>query len=212
MFTIELFVPPGALTPQRRAQLAEQLATTAVVTEDMAAAETVEATRVATDVIIHEPATWFVGRRQLGTDRPPRYLVRVSVPGAWRKELSEHLTTQITQALAELDEDPDRLYREPDAIVQVVGIPEGGYGLFGRVFGSNELGDLHSTPFREARHAGTAQQPPPGMVIDPACGAVMSLDAEETVALELDGVTYGFCCTHCRDTFTAERNDATAHA
>lgn len=204
MFTIELFVPPGALSPQRQARVAERLGTMAIVTEDMAAAETVEAARDATDVIIHEPATWFLGRRRLGPSLPPRYLARVSVPGAWRKELSEHLTTQITRALADLDENPERLYREPQAVVQVVGVPEGSYGLFGRTFGSNDVAELLSSPFREARRSGTTAEAPPGMVVDPACGAVMSLDDEQTVVLDLDGVTYGFCCAGCRNAFVDE--------
>lgn len=159
MFTIELFVPPGALSPQRQARVAERLGTMAIVTEDMAAAETVEAARDATDVIIHEPATWFVGRRRLGRSLPPRYLARVSVPGAWRKELSEHLTTQITRALADLDENPERLYREPQAVVQVVGVPEGSYGLFGRTCGSNDVADCSPLLSERLAARGPLQRP-----------------------------------------------------
>jgi phenylpyruvate tautomerase PptA (4-oxalocrotonate tautomerase family)/YHS domain-containing protein len=199
MFLIEVFVPPGTASLQRRAELAAHLGEV-VVTEEHAAAETVAAAQDATDVIVHEPAAWFVCREPLGPDGPARFLVRVTVPGAWRRELSEHFVSRITPVLA----DPDDGGPPPKVVVQVVGVPERGYGLDGQVFGSNALAELMSTPYREARRSGTAAQPPPGKVVDPSCGAILSLDTTEAVMHEIDGAGYGFCCTHCRDAFVAE--------
>lgn len=201
MFLIEVFVPAGTSTARQRA-VADGLGA-ALVGTDHAAPETVQSAQDLTDVLVHEVPAWWVGGRQ-AHEGAPRYLVRVSVPGPWRKEMSEHAVTRVTAALADLEDDPDRVYRDPVVRVHVVGVPEGGHGLYGQVYSSNAIGELLSQPFREARRNGTAKEAPPGMYIDPSCGAVMPKDAAEAVLAEVDGVTHGFCCSGCRDAYLAE--------
>src|SRR3954447_7190262 len=76
--------------------------------------------------------------------------------------------------------DPERLYREPHAEVHVLGVPEGGYGAFGRVVGDSALSEMISESVR-----GTAEAPP-GMAIDPVCGATVPLHGSTAVTAEVD--------------------------
>ncbi|WP_285623680.1 hypothetical protein [Actinoallomurus iriomotensis] len=90
--------------------------------------------------------------------------------------MSPFFIASITRALAPADPEPERCHREPVGEVQVVGVPEGGYGVFGRVVGETAL-------------------------IDPVCGMV----ARDMVAtLEHDGTTHGFCSLGCRRHFAGE--------
>lgn len=196
MFLLEVFLPAGTTSAQRRADIAARLGR-ALVDGDIAAAETVRSAQDLTDVLVHEVSTWHVGGGPAADGDRSRYLVRASVPGPWRKEMSEHIVTRVTAALASPDDDPD-------VRIQVVGVPEGGHGLHGRVYGSNDLAELLSEPYRVARRAGTAQPAPEGMYVDPACGAVMPKDTEGIVTAEIDGVTHGFCCSQCRDAYLTE--------
>ena len=210
MFLIELFVPKGTFDEEQRRRIAERIVT-GLVPEDNAAAESIGAFQAITQVLVHEPETWLVGKQPVTATGPVHYLVRISVPGAWRKESSEHFISSVTRVLAEVDEDPERLYREPHAWVQVVGVPEGGYGLFGQAQGSNDLARMMSEPYQKAREEGSLPEPPPGTVYDPQCGAIVPLDVD-AVTLEHDGTTYAFCCAGCRRIFTDELRAATPSA
>lgn len=198
MFLLEVFLPAGTTSAQRRADIAARLGR-ALEDGDIAAAETVRSAQDLTDVLVHEVPTWHVGGGSAADGDRARYLVRASVPGPWRKEMSEHIVTRVTGALTSADDQP-----EPDVRVQVVGVPEGGHGLNGQVYGSNELAELLSEPYRTARREGTAQPAPEGTYVDPACGALIPKDTEGIVTAEIDGVTQGFCCSLCRDAYLAE--------
>jgi YHS domain-containing protein/phenylpyruvate tautomerase PptA (4-oxalocrotonate tautomerase family) len=194
MFT-EVFVPKGALREEERARLAERLTLRGLHGEEGADPGVLDFLESITHVVVHEVDVWVAGGRRLGSDGPPRYVVRVHVPGPWRKSLSESVVEQVTRVLAESDPDPDRLRREPHAEVHVLGVPDGGYGAFGRVVGDSALGELIS----EAK-SGTAEAPP-GMAIDPVCGATVPLDGPDAVTVERDGTTHAFCCPGCRKHF-----------
>lgn len=201
MMFIELFVPRGSLSPERRRRVAERLVTE-VMSEESAPPAVIEASLALSHVVVHEPDTWMVGGRSLEPTEAPRYLVRVSVPNAWRKEMSEHVISRVTRVLAEADDDPHRLYREPHAWVHVVGVPEGSMGAFGHVMGSTDIVKMVTRPFREAE-VSTAD-PPPGTAIDPICGMSVTL-AEATITLAHDGTEYAFCSAACRRVFSEER-------
>jgi xanthine dehydrogenase accessory factor len=53
------------------------------------------------------------------------------------------------------------------------------------------------------RHAGTVESAPPAEAVDPVCGMTVSTEGSPVTA-EHDGVTYYFCCPHCRAAFLAE--------
>jgi YHS domain-containing protein/phenylpyruvate tautomerase PptA (4-oxalocrotonate tautomerase family) len=213
MMFAEVFVPKGALPPERLDQLAQRLTTHGLhdrpETLDEPGAEradpgVLDFLESITHVVVHEVGLWVAGGRRLDPAEPPRYVVRVYVPGPWRKEMSAHLITRITRALSESDPyDAERLYRQPHAEVHVLGVPEGGYGVFGRVVGESAMADLISDAVRGT--AGT----PPGMAVDPVCGATVPLAPPAAVTAELNGTTYGFCCAGCRRTFLTRQQNTT---
>lgn len=217
MMFAELFVPKGTYSQERLHQLGQRLIAALLAQPDgTVQQETKESTGLEsadpgvveflssiTHVVVHEPETWITAGQALGPDGPPRYVVRVHVPGAWRKELSEHLITSITRVLADVDDAGERLYRAPHAEVHVLGVPEGGYGAFGEPIREARLLDMINKSKR-----GDSAAVPDGMIKDLICGAIISLDT--AVILEHDGKTYGFCCTGCRRHFEGQHSVAEA--
>lgn len=210
MFT-EVLVPAGVFSREDRVRLARRLTVdglyggaraTGASDGERADPGVLAFLETITHVVVREADVWVADGAVLDATTPPRYVVRVHVPGPWRKDLSAELVSRITKALAEFDPDPDRLYREPVAEVHVLGVPEGGYGAYGRVVGQSALADLIS----EARQG--IDEVPEGVVVDPVCGMTVRLDRPDVVTAEVDGVVYGFCCTHCRGEYLARRRDA----
>ena len=207
MMFLELFVPRGAFSPDDLPGLAGRLTLRQLLTHVDAIGDVVDASdqlianrgvmdfvESISHVVVHEIGTWIAGGRLLGPAASPRCVARVYVPGPWRKAMSAFLVASITRALAEAGPDPHRYYREPRVEVQVIGVPEGGYGTFGRVIGESALLDMIS----EARTGPPEPPCDPGVLIDPVCG----MAASDTVAvLEHDGATYGFCSPGCRRHF-----------
>ncbi|QFG24775.1 YHS domain-containing protein [Actinomadura sp. WMMB 499] len=205
MFFIEMFVPEGVLTDARRELIAERL----VALEDLTEGESMHpdsaaVVRQVMHVVVHEPKTWWTADGPVDKARP-RFVVRAHVPNAWRKDLSEYLVQFFTRMIAETEDDPERLYRDPFCEVHVVGVPEGGYGLRGKVMESSALIRMIGDPYRKAQEAGEVQAPE-GSFYDPMCGVLVTRD--EAVLLEHEGTTYGFCCKHCRQLFVEEKRQA----
>lgn|GEM_PF-4685289 len=206
MMFLELFVPRETLSTEQLRRLAEQLTMKQLLTHVDAIRDVVDASEIATanagvmdfldsinHVVVHEIGTWIVDSRRLDPTEPPRYVARVHVPGPWRKAMSPFLIASITRALSQADTDPERLYQNPHVEVHVIGVPEGGYGLFGRVIGESALLDMIS----EAK-TDTPTPDAPNALIDPVCGMV-STDMVDT--LEHEGTIYGFCSPGCRRHF-----------
>lgn len=206
MFT-EVLVPAGVFDRRQRTQLAQRLTVEGLYgSAEDATAESERADpgvlaflETITHVMVREVDVWVAAGEILDAMAPPRYVVRVYVPGPWRKDLSEQLVLRITRALAEFDPDPDRLAREPVAEVHVLGVPEGGYGAYGRVLGQSALAGLIS----DARQG--IDDVPDGMAVDPVCGMTVRLDRPDAVTAEVDGTRYGFCCSHCRGEFLSRQ-------
>ncbi|GLX07556.1 YHS domain-containing protein [Microbispora sp. NBRC 16548] len=202
MLFVELLVPKGMFDEWERRVLAGRLTARRLLSPG-------DATTPAADpgvmdlfdslshVVVREEDVWIAGGNLLDGSQDPWYVVNVIV-GLWGKEMSEHLISRITAELAEAEGRP-----EPRAVVNVISLPEGGYGLRGRVRRSSDFLAL----IEEAK-TGSAAHVPDGMVVDPVCGATVPL--EEAVILERDGQTYGFCCTHCRGHFVRESSAAGA--
>lgn len=201
MMFVELFAPKGALGPEQRQRVAERLATE-VMREESAPPAVIEASLAISHVVVHEPDTWLIGGRPVESTEAPRYLVRVSVPNAWRKEMSEHVISRVTRVLADVDDDPHRLYREPHAWVHVVGVPEGSMGSLGQVMGSTEIIKMITKSFRASDVP--TRSPASGTAIDPICGMTVPL-TDAAITLERDGTRYAFCSTGCRRVFADER-------
>ncbi|MEU7317526.1 hypothetical protein [Streptomyces sp. NPDC007083] len=233
MLLIEVFVPKGALSAAEQQALGQRLIDTFMVEDDSHALEVLEAQRALTQVLVHEPAAWVLGVRPPADPAdPPRYLVRITVPASWRKEMSAHSVRIVTDVLAETERaagrHPDRVRREPHAVVLVDGISEGGVGLYGRAMSSLDLTELLSREYRDRRgepsgpgereepeHAaglreepteaerGSAEGAPKGTLTDPICGMSVELDGS-TLTLVHDGTLYGFCHGLCRRAFADE--------
>lgn len=189
MLYVEVLVPAGLLDADARTDLARRLSArsllagsgTGVVSTDPGVLDLFSAL---SHVVVREPDLWFADGTAVTASDGPRFVVNVYA-GAWAKEMSAHLITAITAELAELA--GDRLYAEPRAVVHVIGVTEGGYGVSGTAHTSAGL--LEMIENARTRDPGEA---PPGMYIDPTCGAAVA--ASDAVTTELDGVTYGFCC------------------
>lgn len=181
MMLFELFTPDGTLAPGEADRLAQRLV-------DLVGGHT-----ATVRAIVHRPAGWAAGRSDADDGR--QWLVRVSMPDNWRRAMpDDSLVADVTAALGELEDDPERVLREPAVWVQFVDVPDGGFGTFGTALGIERLADLATgAPANGA-----------GVVRDPICG--MSVDLSRTkLTLELDGTTYGFCAPACRDTFVADQ-------
>lgn len=204
MMFIELFAPRGALGQEARGQLGRRLIE--AMSEGGAPEGVIEAWRAISQVVVHEVDTWVVGGQPLDQSAPPRYVVRVSVPGPWRREMSGEVIARIIRALADSDSDPQRLYREPHAWVHLIGVPDGSYGTCGQALQSSDLIEMITRPFREAP-AGDRPAAAPGTAIDPVCGMTVAL-TETAITLEHEGATYAFCSTGCRAFFAASLKQA----
>ncbi|MFW6720649.1 hypothetical protein ACHZ98_10805 [Streptomyces sp. MAR4 CNY-716] len=208
MLLIEVFVPRGALDEDERQTLGHRLVDALMVEDDSHAIEIIDAQRALTQVLVHEPATWVLGQRPAADPAdPPRYLVRVTVPASWRKEMCDYTVEKVTDVLAESERaagrDPGRLRREPHAVVLVDGISEGGVGIMGRAMSSLDLTELISRQYRDDTAARPAPEPPRGQLVDPVCGMAVDLD-DSALTLVHEGVLYGFCHGLCRRSFADE--------
>jgi YHS domain-containing protein len=194
MMTIEVRTRPGTLTPERREELGRRLLTE-LIAEESAPESVLDAARALTNVLVHEPATWVTNGDE------PRYLVRVTVPGAWLgKDFGAHMIPRITALVAAFEDDPERLLREPHCQVQLVGLKEHAVGTLGRVTTSTDITRLMTEDYRTSTDQ---PEPAPGTAIDPVCGMTVNL-ATATITLEHEGTRYAFCAPVCRKVFIEE--------
>lgn len=198
MMFVEVFVPAGRLDQDQRHTLGKRMVDELV--GDEGAPELVLAgSKRLTQVVIHEPTAWFVGAETAGASQ---YHVRVTVPGAWNnKDMGGYLVPPITRALAAVDPDPDRLYREPVAWVEIIGLKEGSLGAAGQVMTVTDITRLITKEYRESGEPTATAAP--GTAIDPICGMTVTLDDTAITAVH-DGDTYGFCSAVCKKVFVEE--------
>jgi YHS domain-containing protein/phenylpyruvate tautomerase PptA (4-oxalocrotonate tautomerase family) len=201
MTLIELFAPTGALSEERQRHLGQQLVSELVAAPG-AAAELIERGRAITSLVVHEPARWTVGARDVDDTEAPRYVVRISVPGGHLTDgMRAEIVTRVTRVLAHIDDDPDRFYRQPDAWVHIIEVPDGNVGAFGQILPTAAITNLVVRGTRpEPTTHGTCGGP--ATTIDPICGMTVPL-TDTAITLDRDGVTYAFCNPSCRDLFVA---------
>lgn len=207
MIFVELFASPGALTREQRDRIGRDLLTGLMPAQDGAPPEAVASAHAYTQVVIHEPETWIAGGYSIGPPEQPRYLVRVTVPVSWRKDMSTIIIPEITRVLAEHEPDPTRLYNEPHAWIQVIGIPEGSCGLFGQPQPTTEIVRHITQGYRNSDGHGRTENLPPGTALDPVCGMTVPF-TEAFEVVELDGTTYAFCAAACHTVFEQDRRVA----
>ncbi|GAA0902721.1 hypothetical protein [Pseudonocardia zijingensis] len=192
MMTVEVFVTGRPLTPDAESDLAERVLR-ALTTAEAAPDSVLDSAREFVHVLVAQPRAWATGG-----PAGPRYLVRVTVPGAWSNaEFAEHVVPLITDAIAASEPDPTRLRRDPHCVVQVVGVREHCLGTLGRTTTSTEITRLMTRGYRESDEQPVA---PEGSTIDPVCGMAVEW-ATATFTLTHDGVAYAFCAPGCRKVF-----------
>lgn len=193
MMIFEIFAPPGLLDIARQQRISRRLRSELADPAQMSpGASTVFGSLF--HVIVHEPAGWLVDGDP--TDR--HYLVRVTVPGPWRKDVSGPIIQAATAALTEVHPGGHR----PEVQVLVAGVSEGSLGLRGGVTTSADLVELMNEPHRGDLEAGRA-------LLDPLCGVLVPL-TDSAVTLEHNGELLAFCCAGCRNAYLdRERRAAT---
>ncbi|MFC4377746.1 hypothetical protein ACFO5K_27075 [Nocardia halotolerans] len=207
MMFIELFLSEGALDPAQRRRVAQRLGTI----HELGAGEPEDsgeqmAPRSAAvfasmfQVVVHEPQIWVAGEHALTEQDPPHCLVRIHVPGPWRKDMSETMISYATRILSEELGDRELPYHRPTVQVHVVGISEGSVGMLGKMVKSEDLVAMLSDPYRHDAEAGKALK-------DPMCGVLVPLD-DNTATSVIDGELYAFCCRGCRTEYMAKREKA----
>ena len=150
---VELFTPKGAVAPERLTQIGEQLVAEVMLAEG--APDTASARSISW-LLVNEIDVWMVGGRRVDPSEPARFVVRVAVPaGSLDDAKRADMVARVTRVLAEADDDPDRLYREPDAWVHINEIPEGNWGGFGRVVRFADIASVVVNPSPEPAEAGS---------------------------------------------------------
>lgn len=201
MMFVELFAPKGVLGAEERRRLVMRLgALEGLVPEEQRHAGVGPVFGSMFHVVVHEPEHWVRAGRLVEPETNPVFVVRIHVPGPWRKDMSEYLVQHVTGVLTKFADETGTA-RQASVQVHVLGVPEGGLGVDGQVRTSTRLVDMMGEPYEEDLAAGRALR-------DPLCGVIIPLN-DHAVTLELDGTLYGFCCAGCRDEFVAERQRAT---
>ncbi|WP_067897460.1 YHS domain-containing protein [Nocardia vaccinii] len=206
MLFCEIYLPRGTHTPEQLRELSDRLALDRLVryyaatdgdhAEEAASADPGVMTMLAdlNHVVIHEIGQWAAGGQPV-TSTDPRYLARIYLPAPWRKEMSAFLISAVTAALRTLVTEPQRSRIE----VQILGIPDGSYGLDGRIVGEAELLEMISVA-----KSGPTVPVDSAVLIDPVCGMTA---ANPELTLEHGGTVYGFCSAGCRKHFSRKLAD-----
>ncbi|MEV3963126.1 hypothetical protein AB0M34_19875 [Nocardia sp. NPDC050193] len=207
MMFIELFLSAGALGSDQRRRVARRLGTIQELGAGEPGSEGGEmAPRSAAvfasmfQVVVHEPQIWVAGERVLSEQDPPHCLVRIHVPGPWRKDMSETLISYATRIVSDEFDDRELPLHRPTVQVHVVGVSEGSIGMLGKMVKSADLVEMLSDPYRDDAAAGKALK-------DPMCGVLVPLD-DDAVTTEIGGELYAFCCRGCRAEYLAKRERA----
>lgn len=203
MNLVELLAPRGSLRDDQRRRLGERLVTE-LISADGAPPELIERARAVTWLVVHEPGLWTIGGRPLDATDGPRYLVRVTVPGGHLTDgMRAEMVARLTRVIAEVDDDPRRIYEEPTAWVHVIELPSGNIGAFGQVVSTADITRMVVTGEKPATATGgTGRVRAVDTVIDPICGMSVEL-TDGAITVAVDGTRHGFCSPGCRDIFVA---------
>jgi YHS domain-containing protein len=198
MNLIEIACPAGSIDDDQRRLIAADIVANFLV-EPTAPAEAIERAGRATHVWFQEARAWTTGSGPYEIGAAIPFVVTISVPEAWREELTRHAMGAVRVAL--IRHVPPGLLADDTTWINVVGVMDGSIGMNGRPTTSTDI----------VRHLTQGIQPPEaaglpdGVVIDPVCGMQVHL-GRSAITLESDGRTIGFCATGCRRVYAQDHD------
>lgn len=199
MNLIEVAYPDGTLDGAQRQAIATAVVANLLVAPN-APREAVERAGDATHVWFRAGQTWTTGAGPIRRDAGVPVVVTITVPEAWREELSRHAIGAVRAALAR--HAPGLALAEPSAVwINVVGVRDGSIGMNGKSSTSTDI----------VRHLTRDIAPPPaaelpeGTLVDPICGMQVRL-GPKAITLDDDGQTVAFCATGCRDVYAQDHH------
>lgn len=196
MFLIEVTYPEGTLDAGARTDIAAEM-TAGLVGTDAAPEATMKRGRAMTHVVFHPAQSWTTGNGPVPADQPPPYLVTLTVPEAWREEISKHSIGVIATALDRRGT-PDGSKRPGgDVWVNVIGVADGSIGLNGKPSSADDV-VMYMT--EEYGATATDADLPDGVLVDPICGMNVRI-GPNAITLDHDGDTLGFCSQGCRSAY-----------
>ena len=201
MNLIEVAYPAGALDENQRQAIATAVISNFLVEPD-APAQAIERAGRATHVWFHEAHTWTTGAGPMRGDGPLPVVVTITVPQAWREELSRHAIGAVRAALSR-HAPSIGLGGEGAVWINVVGVDEGSIGMNGKPATST---DIVRYLTRDITPPDTADLPK-DVLIDPVCGMRVRL-GKGTISLNHDGQTVAFCASGCRNVYAQDHNIA----
>lgn len=204
MMLIEVAHPAGALRSADRELLTDRILTV-LLTTDHAPEETMRRARSMTHVAFRELHGWHTGDGPLASGAVPPMIITITVPELWREEVSRHTIGAIRAAVRRLDVTRGWHRNGGDLWVNVLGIPDGSIGLNGKATDADGVLDFMTEDFRTAQASGAAMPVPDGMLVDPICGMLVR-PGKESITLEEDDATIGFCALGCRDAYVRQRD------
>jgi len=202
MFLIEIACPRDALSEDDRRSLASDVCEVLVGAEKGVAPETMRRARAMTHVGFRELESWTTGDGPWSPGQVPPLWVTLTVPEAWRPEMSRTAIGVVRRGVRRLDQSHNWQRVGGDLWVNVVGIVDGSIGMDGEPCTADEVVGHMTAEFRannDTLGADLAQ----GVVIDPMCGMHVRL-GPDSLTLEHDGRTLGFCASACRAAYARE--------
>lgn len=169
MFLIEIACPRGALTADDREELAADVCRVLVGAEEGVAEETMRRARAMTHVGFRELDGWTTGDGPWRPGSVPPLWVTLTVPEAWRTEMSRTTIGMVRRAVRRLDRSYGWQRPEGHLWINVVGIADGSIGMDGKPGTADEVVGRMTAEYRARTDAAGADLPE-GATVDPMCG------------------------------------------
>lgn len=201
MNLVRITCPRGAMTENERARMAASITSGTVGETDMAPEETMKRARRMTHIAFLELDGWTTGDGPVAQDAPPPFVVTVTVPEAWRSEVSRQFTGVIRAAIRRYDAGRGYSRDGGDVWINTVGILDGSIGLNGTASTADDVLAYMTEEFR-AREPESVDVPD-DVVIDPICGMHVRL-VPKAITLDHDGQVIGFCSLGCRAAYARQ--------
>lgn len=134
---VEVFAPTGSVPTEQRDLIAKRLVHDVMKAEG---APDTEHARAISWLVWHDASVWSVGGELVGAEDPARYVVRITMPApSLTDEKRKKIVAAVTQVLADVDDDPDRLYNSPSSFVLLNEVPDGDWGSIGQTFTFDDI-------------------------------------------------------------------------